>query len=47
MRETPRRKIVVVSFLNEISSDQLGNRMAVRGMLHRPPPPPFYSRDSF
>jgi hypothetical protein len=30
VKETPRRRITVTSSLNEISTDQLGNRVAVR-----------------
>jgi hypothetical protein len=30
MKETPRRRITVTSSLNEISTDQLGNRVGAR-----------------
>jgi hypothetical protein len=30
MKETPRRRITVTSSSNEISTDQLGNRVVVR-----------------
>jgi hypothetical protein len=33
MKETPWRRTMVMSLVNEISTDQLGNRVAVRGML--------------
>ncbi len=31
IKETPRRRIAVTSSLNEISTDQLGKRVEVRG----------------
>jgi hypothetical protein len=31
MKETLRRKITVTSSFNEVSTDQMGNRVAVRG----------------
>jgi hypothetical protein len=31
MEETPRRRITVTSSFHEISTDQLGNRVVVRG----------------
>jgi hypothetical protein len=31
MKETPRRRIPLTSFLDKISTDQLGNRVVVRG----------------
>ncbi len=44
MKETPRRKITVMSSFNEISTDQLGNRVVVReGGVTPPVPTPFYS----
>jgi hypothetical protein len=44
MKETPRRKITVTSSFNEISRDQLGNRVVVReGGVTPPVPTPFYS----
>jgi hypothetical protein len=43
MKETPRRRIMVKSSQNEISTDQLGNRLEVRReALLRPVPTPFY-----
>jgi hypothetical protein len=48
MKETPRRRITVTSSLNEIPTDQLGNRVRVRGVKGysgRPPPPPFSTAD--
>jgi hypothetical protein len=48
MKETPRRRITVTSSLNEISKDQMGNRVVVRRgyrcytillALHSLPPP--------
>jgi len=35
MKETSRRRIAVTSSLNEISTDQLGNRVVVRGEARR------------
>ncbi len=43
MSETPRRRITVRSSLNEISTDQLGNRSVVRGGATPPTSTPFYS----
>ncbi len=43
MKETPRRKITVTSSLKVIS-DQLGNRVELRGKGVASPVPPFYSR---
>jgi hypothetical protein len=37
MKETPRRRITVKSSLHEISSYELGNRVAVRGRSFFPP----------
>jgi hypothetical protein len=31
MEEAPRRRITVTASLNEITTDQLGNRVVVRG----------------
>jgi hypothetical protein len=31
MKETPRRRITATSSFHEISTDQLGNRVVVRG----------------
>ncbi len=42
MEETPRRRITVMSSLNGISTDQLGNR--VGGVT--PPPPPLLQQSS-
>jgi hypothetical protein len=40
MKETPRRRRTVTSSLNELSTDQLGNKKRVRReVLSRPPPP--------
>jgi hypothetical protein len=45
MRETPRRKITVTSSFNEISTDQLGYRVVVKGGgVTLPVPTPFCSR---
>jgi hypothetical protein len=42
--ETPRMSIMATSFLNEISTDHLENRVMVRGeALLRTPPSLFYS----
>jgi hypothetical protein len=39
MKETSRRRITVMSSLQEISTNQLGNRLVVRWeALLRPPP---------
>jgi hypothetical protein len=47
-KEAQRRSITVMSSLNEISTDQLGNGMVmVKGggaLLSPPTPTPFYSR---
>jgi hypothetical protein len=32
IKETPRRRITVTSSLNEIATEQMGNRMVVRGV---------------
>ncbi len=43
--ETPRRRITVTSSLNEMSTDQLGDRMVMRGARgYFALPTPFYSR---
>ncbi len=34
MKETPRRGVTAMSSLNEISTDQLGNSVVVRGEVH-------------
>jgi hypothetical protein len=41
MKETPRRRIMVTLSLDKISTDQLGNRVVVRGKGINPPPSPF------
>jgi hypothetical protein len=43
MKETPRRRITVTSFLTEISTDQLGNMAVLRGDATPPAFTPFYS----
>jgi hypothetical protein len=44
MKETPRRRITVTSSVDKVSTDQLGNRVVVRGRGINPPTPtPFYS----
>ncbi len=35
LKEILRRRIAVTSSLNEVSTDQLGNRVLVRGESHR------------
>ncbi len=47
MKETLRMKITVMSSLNKMDKDQLGNRVVVRGevFLH-PPPHPFLQQAS-
>jgi hypothetical protein len=43
MEETPKKKITVPSSLNEISTDQLVNRVGLRGKaVLRLPPTHFY-----
>jgi hypothetical protein len=43
MMETPRRRIMVTSSLNETSTDHIGNRVVVRGITP-PSPISLYSR---
>jgi hypothetical protein len=44
MKEIPRRRITVTSFLYEINTDQLGKKMAVRGRKAFVLRPPFHSK---
>ncbi len=46
MKETPRRKKMVTSSLNEMAMDRPGNRLVVceGGDVTPPTPTPFYSR---
>jgi hypothetical protein len=47
MKETPMRRITATSSLNEISTDQLGNRLGMRGECVTPPVPhPFLQQAS-
>jgi hypothetical protein len=46
MDETHRRRIMVTSSFNEMSVDQLGNRVVERGGGTPPDPTPFYKRAS-
>jgi hypothetical protein len=43
VKETPKRRITVTSSLNGISTDQLGNRVVVRGKALLSPSPPLYA----
>jgi hypothetical protein len=43
MNETSRMRIVVTSSLNEISANQLGKRVELRGKRYSASPIPFYS----
>jgi hypothetical protein len=47
MKEMRRRRITVMSSLNKIPTDQLGNRVVVRGVrLHSACPHPFIQQAS-
>jgi hypothetical protein len=47
MKEIPKRTITVTSFFNEISTDQLGNRVKVRGWGVNTPSPPLYTTAAY